>query len=250
MFPISARIRRRLYWMNFALALLAAGVVGDAFAAGEICTSDDTFMFGNRVVGSSTTANATVTNCGNAPFSFTDVSIHPATGPAFQVSATCTTGLTLAPNATCTVSVRFAPTVPGQTSGGLWLHNTTETPDQLITFYGRGVDADSGSASLAFVPASADFGPQEVGSQSMPLVIELQNEGPAALTLSALVLNGPDAHDIVALNSTCQLGVLIAAGDSCHMSLYFRPLGAGIRFANLVVDSPQLSSLAIMQISG
>jgi Abnormal spindle-like microcephaly-assoc'd, ASPM-SPD-2-Hydin/Repeat of unknown function (DUF5648) len=236
--------------MNFALALLAAGVVGDAFAAGEICTSDDTFMFGNRVVGSSTTANATVTNCGNAPFSFTDVSIHPATGPAFQVTATCATGLTLAPNATCTVSVRFAPTVPGQTSGGLWLHNTTETPDQLITFYGRGVDADSGSASLAFVPASVEFGPQEVGSQSMPLVIELQNEGPAALTLSALVLNGPDAHDIVALNSTCQLGVPIAAGDSCHMSLYFRPLGAGIRFANLVVDSPQLSSLAIMQISG
>ena len=236
--------------MNFALALLAAGAVSDAAASGQICTSDDTFVFGNRAVGSSTTANATVTNCGNAPFSFTDVSIHPATGPGFLVTATCATGLVLAPGATCTVTVRFAPTTPGQTSGGLWLHNTTDTPDQLITFYGRGVDAESGSASLAFVPASADFGPQEVGSQSMPLVIELQNEGPAALTLSALVLNGPDAHDIVALDSTCQLGMAIAAGDSCHMSLYFRPLGAGLRLANLVVDSPQLSSLAIMQISG
>ena len=236
--------------MCLALLLLAGGAVTDAAADGRICTSDDTFVFGNRAVGSSTTANAMVSNCGDAPWSFTDVSVHLATGPAFQVSATCTTGLTLAPGATCTVSVRFAPTTPGQTSGGLWLHNTTTTPDQLITFYGRGVDGQSGSASLAFVPASADFGTQAVGSQSMPLAVELHNLGPAALTLSAMVLNGPEVYDFVALNSTCQLGAAIAPGDSCHMSLYFRPLAAGIRRGNLVIDSPQLASLAIMQISG
>mgnify|MGYP003694604651 CR=1 FL=1 len=33
-------------------------------------------------------------------------------------------------------------------------------------------------------------------------------------------------------------------------TLYFRPQAAGIRRANLVIDSPQLASLAIMQISG
>ena len=233
-----------------ALLLLAAGAGNDAAAGGRICTSDDTFMFGNRAVGSSTTASATVTNCGDAPWSFTDVSVHPATGPAFHVSTTCTTGLTLAPGATCTVSVGFAPTTPGQTSGGLWLHNTTTTPDQLITFYGRGVDGQNGSASLAFVPASADFGAQAVGSQSMPLTVELHNLGPAALTLSALVLNGPEAYDFVVRNSTCQVGAAIAAGDSCQMWFYFRPLAAGNRRANLVIDSPQLSSLAIMQIAG
>jgi hypothetical protein len=31
---------------------------------------------------------------------------------------------------------------------------------------------------------------------------------------------------------------------------YFKPQEAGIRRANLVIDSPQLASLAIMQISG
>jgi hypothetical protein len=70
------------------------------------------------------------------------------------------------------------------------------------------------------------------------------------LTLSALVLNGPEAYDFVVRNSTCQVGAAIAAGDSCHMWFYFRPLAAGNRRANLVIDSPQLSSLAIMQISG
>src|SRR6202165_3646088 len=234
--------------LSVSLLLVAGSAVTEAVAGGRICTSNDTFMFGNRSVGSSATAVATVTNCGDAPWSFSDVSVHPATGPAFQVSTTCTTGLTLAPGATCTVSVVFAPAAPGQTSGGLWLHNTTTTPDQLITFYGRGVDAQNGSASLAFVPASADFAAQAVGTQSMPLTVELHNLGPAALTLSALVLNGPEAHDFVVLNSTCQVGAAIAAGDSCHMSLYFRPLALGNRRANLVIDSPQLASLAIMQI--
>jgi hypothetical protein len=250
MSPIAERIRCRVRQLSLALALLAGGTVTDAAAGGRICTSDDTFMFGNRAVGSSNTANATVTNCGDAPWSFTDVSVDPATGPAFQVSTTCATGLTLAPSATCTVSVLFAPTTTGQTSGGLWLHNTTTTPDPLVTFYGRGVDGRSGSASLAFVPASADFAAQAVGTLSLPATVELHNQGPAALTLSAIVLNGPEVYDFLGFNNTCQLGAAIAAGDSCHMSLYFRPQTAGIRRANLVIDSPQLASLAIMQITG
>jgi hypothetical protein len=247
---IGERIRCRFFSLSFAWVLLAGGAFTDAAAAGRICTSDDTLTFGDRPVGSTTTANATVTNCGDVSWSFTDVSVHPATGPAFQVSTTCTTGLALAPGATCTVSVLFAPTAPGQTSGGLWLHNSTGTPDQLITFYGRGVDGQNGSASLAFVPARADFAAQAVGTQSVALTLELHNQGPAALTLSAMVLNGPEVYDFLGFHETCQVGATIAAGDSCHMSLYFRPQAAGTRRANLVIDSPQLASLAILQISG
>ncbi len=243
-------MRWKLGSLVLSLALLAAGVVTDAVADGRICTSDDTFLFGNRAVGSSVTASATVTNCGDAPWSFTDVSADPATGAAFRVNSTCTTGSTLAPGGTCAVNVLFAPTTPGQTSGGLWLHNTTATPDQLITFYGRGVDAQSGSASLAFVPGSADFADQAVGTQSMPLTVALHNQGPAALTLSAIVLNGPEVYDFFGYDDTCQVGAVIVAGASCHMALYFRPQAAGTRRANLVIDSPQLASLAIMQISG
>lgn len=230
--------------------LLALFACADAVASGRICTSNDTFMFGNRAVGSSTTATATVTNCGNASWSFTDVSVHPATGPAFHINASCATGLTLAPGETCTVGVTFAPMTTGETSGGVWLHNTTTTPDQLITFYGRGVDAQTGTATLAFVPSSAVFPAQAVGIQSAPLAVELHNLGPAALTLSALVINGPAVYDFLGFNNGCQVGSTIAAGDSCHMVLYFKPQVPGTRLANLVVDSPQLASLAIMQISG
>ncbi len=240
----------RLFFALCLAPLLLAGMATDVAAAGRICTSNDTFIFGNRSVGSVTTATATVSNCGDAPWSLTDASVHPATGPEFQVSATCVTGLTLAPGDTCTVTVRFAPTTPGQTSGGYWLHNTTTTPDQIITFYGRGVDSDSGSAALEFIPASADFPAQAVGSQSPAMDIELHNLGPAALTLTAVVLNGPQVYDFLGFDNSCEVGATIASGDSCHMVIYFSPQAAGTRLANLVIDSPQLASLAIMQISG
>ena len=117
MYLIAESVRDRLCSLGFALVLLAAGSATDAVAAGQICTSADTFMFGNRAVGSSTTANATVTNCGDAPWSFSDVSVHPATGPAFHVSATCATGLTLVPGGKCTVTVTFAPPAAFTTGG-------------------------------------------------------------------------------------------------------------------------------------
>jgi hypothetical protein len=136
--PITEEIRR--------VSLLESALVrrrknADAVAAGQICTSADTFMFGNRAVGSSTTANATVINCGDAPWSFSDVS---ASGhrPAFHVSTTCATGLSLARR-----QVQRGGDVRANDAGtdvrGVGV-NTTSTPDQLIAFYGRGVDGDSG----------------------------------------------------------------------------------------------------------
>src|SRR5271168_2777972 len=90
------------------LQVLCMGAATEA--AGQVCISDDTIQFGNREVGSSTTASVTVSNCGQAPWSFTNISVDPATGPAFQVHASCTTGSTLAPGASCSASVVFAPT--------------------------------------------------------------------------------------------------------------------------------------------
>ncbi len=239
-----------LHSLGIALGLIFFGVAAQARADARICSSDDLLSFGTRAVGSIASANVTVTNCGNQTWSFTDVSVHPATGPAFRVDTSCATGLSLAPRDTCSITVTFAPLVPGQTSGALWLRSTTTTPNQLLTFYGRGVDAQAGTATLVFVPAMAAFPPQAVGTQSAPLDVELHNQGPAPLTLSAMVLNGPHAHDLLVFNNTCQVGLVILGGQGCHMLLYLVPQGPGARFANLVIDSPQLASLAILQISG
>jgi hypothetical protein len=231
--------------------IVSAALVSPAIASSRICIDNDVIQFGNRFVGSATVVNAAVTNCGDQSLSFTDVSVHPATGPAFHVSTNCATGLVLAPGNSCPVTVQFAPLVTGQTSGGLWLRNSTsEDPEELLTFYGRGVDAQAGTGSITFIPQIAAFGAQWVNAESGALGIELHNPGPAALTPSRFVLNGPAAYDFANVYGTCGVGVAIPTGQSCFMSLYFRPMAAGARYANLVIDSPQLQSLAILRISG
>ena len=230
--------------------LLALGIVAaNSFAAGRICTTQDVLLFGNVVVGTAPTKSSVVTNCGDAPWSFTGVSVDPVTAAAYHVASTCTTGLTLAPAASCRIDVTFAPVVPGQVSGGVWLHNTTTTPDQIVTFYGRGVDATAGSTVLEFTPASLSFAVQAVGTTSPPQTVTLRNLGPSTLTLRALVLNGPDALDFRAPGN-CVLGVPIPAGGACELYFTFTPAGAGTRSAKLNVDAPELANLAIMPIYG
>ena len=219
-----------------------------------MCTSADTLSFGQRAVGTSASATVTVADCGDEPFTFTDVSVHAATDPAYRVESTCVTALTLAPHESCALTVFFEPTEAGQASGALWLHNTTPNPDQLVTFYGRGVDARAGSATLAFAPAVADFGAQAVGSESAALTLALVNTGAASLVPSALVLNGANPYDFrsAAHNTAadCGVGKPIAPGASCTLLLYFRPQQQGTRNAYLVVDAPQLATLAFVALTG
>ena len=231
------------------LAILLIFVAGSACAAGRICISRDVLLFGEQAVGTAVTQSSTVSNCGDAPFAFTDVSVHPATAPAYRVATTCASGQTLGVGASCTADVTFAPSAPGQVSGGLWLHNTTTTPDQIITFYGRGADARSGTATLVFEPGQLTFAAQVVGTTSNAQTLTLRNLGPADLTMTALVLNGSTPYDF-RFPGTCMLGVAYPAGASCDLYFYFTPGGVGTRLARLNVDAPQLASLAMATISG
>jgi hypothetical protein len=244
-----------MHWMYMHKNVLRALLLplwlaaASAFADGRICTTQDVLLFGNVVTGTAPTLSSVVTNCGDAPWSFTDVSIHPATAAAYHVATSCTTGRTLAPAESCRIEVTFAPVIPGQVSGGVWLHNTTITPDQIVTFYGRGVDAQAGSAVLEFTPASLNFGAQTVATTSPLQTVILRNLGPSTLTLKALVLNGPDALDFRAPGN-CVLGVPIPAGGACELYFNFTPAAAGTRSAKLNVDAPELANLAIMPIVG
>jgi hypothetical protein len=221
-----------------------------AAAQGRFCASQETLLFGNESVGSGSTANVTVTNCGNAPWTFTDVSVDPATSASWHVATGCTSGLTLVPGAGCNVSVTFAPRGTGETSGGLWLHNTSADPDVLIVFYGRGVDAEAGTAALSFAPSPLVFPPQPVGSASTGITVSLTNPGPGKLVPSALVINGPAAYDYSVIGGTCNVGAAIQPGASCALTFSFTPGTLGSRPANLVVDAPQLANLAVLSIGG
>ncbi|HVP88272.1 MAG TPA: choice-of-anchor D domain-containing protein [Casimicrobiaceae bacterium] len=231
------------------LALACLLFASAAAAQAGFCLSQDALLFGNQFVGSLSSQGVTVSNCGSQPWTFTNVVIDPATGPAWHVNTNCATGLTLAPGAACSVTVMFEPMSTGQTSGGLWLSNTTGTSDDLLVFYGRGIDARAGTASLSFSPSALVFGTQQVGTQSPDLVVTLFNSGPASLTPSAYVITGPAAYDYNAVGN-CPSGKPLAPGASCTWTFFFIPASLGDRPASLVVDAPELANLAILPIDG
>jgi hypothetical protein len=247
-----ACLSHAMYAFRLLVALLTLLAIAPANAASRICTSADTLTFGQHAVGTSTRASVTVSSCGDAAFAFTDVSPHTATNSAYRIDAHCVTGMTLAAGDACTIDVWFEPQAAGQASGGAWLHNTTSTPDPLLTFYGRAVDARAGTASLEFSPAIADFGAQPVGQETAALVVSLRNTGGSPLVPSALVLNGADPYDFRGESGAadCGIGRAIAAGGACTLKLYFKPLAAGPRQATLVVDAPQLVALAFLTLAG
>lgn len=246
--PSAARVLACL--TAFVLATFAATASGYA----RMCTSADTLVFGDRAVGSSTLRAAVITSCGDEAFHFTGVSVHPATAAAFRIDTGCASGGTLAPGASCTVNVTFSPTSPGQVSGAVWLHNDTSTPDQLVTFYARGTDAQAGVAAVAFAPATLDFGNVALGTAAGPRVLAVRNVGSAPLVPSAMVVNGPGAYDYSTQASgaadDCGLGVAIPPGGECRLNVYFQPQAAGVRAAQLNFDAPQLASLALAGITG
>ena len=232
-------------FLVLALALLAPL----AHADGRICISRDVMLFGDRAVGTSVAQTAVVSNCGDAPFRLTEVSVHPSTASAFHVASTCASGQTLGAGQSCAVDVTFAPTVAGQVSGGVWLYNSTSTGSQLVTFYGRGIDATSGTASLSVSPAPLDFGAQAVGTTSAVRTMTLLNRGPSTLTLRAVVVNGPAAYDY-GIEGSCGLGEAIRPGATCELYFTFTPSTAGSRPAQLNIDAPELAQLATVSLRG
>jgi hypothetical protein len=234
---------------RFLLAFGSLVFASAADAQAGYCLSNDQLLFGNQLVDSVSSQSVTVSNCGSQPWSFTNVAVDPATGSAWHVSTDCATGLTLAPGAACSVTVMFEPMKTGQTSGGLWLSTTTGTTDDLLVFYGRGIDAHAGSASLSFSSSGLVFGAQQVGTQSTGLAVTLVNNGPASLTPSAFVITGPASSDYSAVGD-CPLGTALAPGAACTLTFFFAPTSLGDRPASLVIDAPELANLAILPIDG
>lgn len=251
---IAARGARASGILSALAFVLCMACSPGAFAEPRICTSADTLLFGNQAIGTIATRHASVSNCGDAPFAFTGVFADPSNGRAWQLATGCATGGSLAPGASCGIDVTFAPTAPGQTSGGLWLHNDTRTPDQIVTFYGRGIDGQAGSGALSFTPYPVQFSATPVGQQVGPLVLTVRNIGSAAVTPSALVINGQHPYDFRTLSSgdagDCAVGASIAPGASCRMNFFFQPEQAGSRYAELVIDAPQLAGLTVVDLSG
>ncbi|MFN8536778.1 MAG: choice-of-anchor D domain-containing protein [Thermomicrobiales bacterium] len=181
------------------------------------------YNFGYVVVGQTAIHAFTVTNNGSDPVTIPGTLF--AGDPSFsQLSEDCSILNPLGPGASCTIVVQFAPTSIGPKNG-------TFTVNPVVTLHGTGV---APSGALAVSPVQLSFGNVQIGSMSATQTITFSNNGSLPVTLTSLPgLNGPNSGDflLTVAGNTCQIGVALNPGESCVVSVAFRPTAAGNREA-------------------
>lgn len=109
-----------------------------------------------------------------------------------------------------------------------------------------GVAGASGTPGITLSPASLTFATQHTGTTSTPQTITATNSGTASLFSNNVALSG-NTLDFTIVDDEC-IGMTIAPGASCAISVTFSPTTTGTRAASVVYtdnapNSPQSAAL-------
>ena len=108
---------------------------------------------------------------------------------------------------------------------------------------------------VSLSPTSLNFGPQGVSAPNVPQVVTLTNTGLLPLSITGISVTGLNSGDFAEVNNCPIAPNTLAAGDSCMITVYFFPVGAGTLAAAVTVTdnapgSPQNVPLSGVGVSG
>jgi MYXO-CTERM domain-containing protein len=188
--------------------------------------------FGALLTGAaSNTQTLTVSNGGQAPLSFSAISLSGAQAAYFTLGGTCSTQAQLAAGASCTVTLLAQPTTAGAFSASLNLASNASNGNVAVGLSGS---ASAAAPALAANPSALAFGSQTVGAPAATQTLTLNNTGNVALTLSSIAVSGASS---VTVGSGGSCGASLAVGASCTVALSFAPTAQGNVAATLLVRS-------------
>jgi hypothetical protein len=105
----------------------------------------------------------------------------------------------------------------------------------------------AGTPALSLSPASLSFAAQDTGTTSAPQTITATNTGSASLFFNNVAIGGANPLDFTLTDDQC-IGVTLAVGGSCTVTVTFSPTNTGTRTATVTYtdnapDSPQVVTL-------
>lgn len=229
---------------SYSVAGINVAGTGTVASATVIATTRPSFTlnprglsFAAQVVGSTSPAQTVILS--NSSAAILNITSIIANGD-FAHTTTC--GVTLAQAASCSISVTFKPTsVSVQLSSLVITSNAASIPN-TVSLNGTGTGTVS-APMISGLPASLNFGTQNVGSTSAAQTITLTNSGTTVLNIASIVANGDFAR-----TTTC--GVLMAQAASCTVSVTFKPTTAGGKTGSLIITSNAASSPNAVSLSG
>src|ERR1700712_787731 len=92
----------------------------------------------------------------------------------------------------------------------------------------------AGAPAITLSPSTVSFAPADVGTISASQTVTIRNTGTAPLFFSGMSQTGADPLDFAEIDDQC-VGLTIAAGTSCTVTVDFRPTATGVRTATIGV---------------
>jgi len=155
------------------------------------------------------------------------------------------------------VQVPASVTVLGGATFATFTATTSSVTSQVTATVTATYNATSRSATLivnpgpiaSLSPASLNFGSQLKGTTSAPLTETVTNTGTATLTISSVNVVGANAGDFAKASDGCS-GANVSPGNSCAISVTFRPTATELRTATLSISDNASGSPHTVALSG
>jgi putative Ig domain-containing protein/HYDIN/CFA65/VesB family protein len=107
----------------------------------------------------------------------------------------------------------------------------------------------AGAAAVSLSPSTVAYAAQDVGTTSAPQTITITNTGTASLFFSGMRQAGLNPLDFAEIDDQC-VGLSIAAGASCTLTVVFKPTATGSRTATISVSDNAASSPQVITLTG
>jgi trimeric autotransporter adhesin len=199
-----------------------------------------TLSFANEPVGASSTARAVnISNTGNAPLTFSSVSISGAQANEFELQDACVESLPA--GRSCSLFVTFKPLTAGAATASLSIVENAIGSPLMVPLTGSATTTPQPTAKLSTTLLS--FPNTPTGTASAEKAVVLTNTGTAALNLSSVSLGGYFPTNFSLRNACVQS---LPAGHHCVLFVTFKPQSAGTLLASLsIVDNASDSTQSV-----
>ena len=187
-----------------------------------------------------------ITSVGTASVTTGLVSVGGANAGEFTAAGNCAS-MVLAPGASCTLSVTFQPTALGARSATVTVNSDASNNPLIINVSGTGTGSAVAASGLS--ATDLDFGGVAFPASSARQALIVTNIGGAPLIIGADVLGGANAGDFTVLTDACT-GQTINPGNSCAVTIVFRPQALGPRIATLTFNSNASNNPATVTLRG
>ncbi len=215
--------------------------------AGPVVANPTTKDFGVREFGTDSSSQTfTISNIGNDSVSSFVASLEEAGADQFAITGTTCAAATLELDQSCTVTVSFLPTeISGaglKTARLVVGHDGLRSP---VTIALSGTSIAAQTPALTVSPASVAFGNVIVNTNSNAVTVTVRNAGTGNLRLDGIAVGGLNSSDFTAVGCRSNnVLVDLQAGQSCLLSVVFRPGVKAARVGNIKVTATDITDVA------